>query len=336
MKPKQAQMTYQFASPCERPPNTRNPDRIAIQLLQVCRKIHSEALPLFYKKNIFSFTGEFPVSTALTFLRDRPAYSLSLITSLELVLAENNNMRGTAEAHFPLTRRSSDCLVLQYAFHYFTDLCTLLSSSVVGLRQLYLTIESLSSYGDLQPTTLSECLAWEIEKNTIERPWIASWVEPLLHIQSLESIKIYWVADRPRVRRISDTLAAMQRSMLGHTSIEGDNHELNFEGHEIEFGMLKGLEDSATLTVVSDPRVEHLKWGDCSCDSRSNGLEHISEGSSGKTKAFYRCGVATWKEHRNSFHGFRSAYTSYCELGSTRTARSARQTSSSCAVHLGQ
>jgi hypothetical protein len=96
--------------------------------------VHSEARPIFYDKNVVSFTGKFAISTGLAFIQDRPAAALLLLSSIELVLAENNNIRGAAEAHFPPTRRSSDCLALQYTFHYFTDLCTLLSSSAFQLR----------------------------------------------------------------------------------------------------------------------------------------------------------------------------------------------------------
>ncbi|KAF1929081.1 uncharacterized protein M421DRAFT_49618, partial [Didymella exigua CBS 183.55] len=214
MEPKRAQMTYQLGATCRRPDYAHCHDKAAIQLLQVCRMVHDEARPLFYKKNIFSFTGRFSVSTALAFIQDLSTTALPLLSSIEIVLTEGNNMRGTAEAHYPPTTRSSDCLVLQHAFHYFTDLCALLASSTVQLRHLYLTIESQSGYGDSQPQALSECIAWEVEKSSSPRPWVASWIQPLLKIQGLESIKVYWISDRPRLRRMSDTLSTMQQSML--------------------------------------------------------------------------------------------------------------------------
>lgn len=178
MEPKQAQMTYQLGQPCARPNGKQHHDKIALQLLLVCQTICREARQVFYKKNVFSFTGKFPISTALTFLQDRSVTAQALLSSIEILLTEDNNMRGTAEAHFPPTKRSSDCLVLQHAFHYFTALCNLLSSNPVHLRQLYLTIESSSSYGDSQPKSLPECLTWELEKSDAGRPWIASWINP--------------------------------------------------------------------------------------------------------------------------------------------------------------
>lgn len=339
MEPKAALMTYQLAPPSARPIDTYCNDKIVVQLLRVCRKVNFEASPLFYKKNIFSFTGRFPVSTALAFMQDRPATALILISSMELALTEDNNMRGTAEAHFPPTRRSSDCLVLQHAFHYFGDLCTLLSSSTVRLQKLYLTIESCSSYGDNQPASLSECLAWELQKSTAERPWVASWIDPLLNIESLESIKIYWISDRPRVRRMSDTLSTMQRSMLKNTQSGGHDYKHSTRGHELEFGILRSHGMNVMTTVVLNPHEEQFKWGECSCKDRSTGLEHIStysEDGRDNARAYYRCGIAMWKEHQPSFTGYKGAYTSYCELGGVDDRQTARRRSPTCAVHLCQ
>ena len=333
MEPKRAQMTYQLAPPCARPNDAYRHDEIAIQLLQVCRTINDEARPLFYKRNVFSFTDKFPISTALAFLQDRPETALSLLSSIELILTEDNNMRGTAEAHFPPTTRSSDCLVLQHAFHHFANLCTLLSSSAVHLRRLYLSIESLSSYGDSQPGSLSECLAWEIEKNNSERPWVAPWIQPLLQIESLEAVKVYWISDRPRIRRMSDTLSTMQRSMLERTDVKEVDEGHNFRGHELEFGILKSHCDHILTTLVLNPQAEYLERGDCTCEDLPTGLEHIAKEDSGATRAFYKCGVATWKEHLNSFTGFKGAYTAYCELNSSCCSRTARRRSSPCAVH---
>ncbi|XPS68699.1 Tryprostatin B 6-hydroxylase [Ascochyta lentis] len=336
MEPKRAQMTYQLAPPCTRPKDTYYPDKIALQLLLVCRKVYSEARTLFYKKNIFSFTGKFPISTALRFLQDRPATALAVLSSIELVLTEDNNMRGTTDAHFPPTRRSSDCLVLQHAFHYFTDLCTLLSSSAVQLRRLYLTIESVSSYGDSQPTTLAECLTWEAEKSSAEQPCVASWIQPLLQIESLESVKIYWISDRPRLRRMSNTLSTMQQSMLRCICGEGNGQKHIPQGHEVEFSIVTDYDNNATTMIVSDPQAEYFEWGDCSCEGRLIGLEHIHEDDPKHTRAYYKCGVAMWKEHETCFTGFKSAYKSYCELNSKCSPQIARRRSSTCEVHLGR
>lgn len=331
MEPKRAQMTYQIAPACANPKDGGRHDGVAVQLLQACRTVHSEARPIFYNKNVFSFTGRFPVSTALAFVQDRPVTARPLLSSIELVLIEDNNMRGTADAHFPPTRRSSDCLVLQHAFHYFTDLCTLLSSPTFRLRRLYLTIESVTSFGDSQPESLSECLIWEAEKSGTERPLVASWIQPLLRITNLESVKIYWISDRPRVRRMSDTLSTMQRSMLRRADSVTDDREHILHGHVLEFGILSECCDNTTTSIIFDPKAEHFESGDCSCEDRPAGLEHVPTGSK---QAFYKCGVATWKEHQTYFTGYKSAYTAYCELHSTCSSRTARRRSSACALHL--
>ncbi|OSS46540.1 hypothetical protein B5807_08569 [Epicoccum nigrum] len=332
MEPKQAWMTYQLAQASSRPNYKTNRDKITIQLLQLCRAINSEASPLFYNKNVFSFTGAFPISTAFIFLQDRPVEGLSRLSSVELLLTEDNNMRGTAEAHFPPTTRSSDCLVLQHAYHYFTDLCILLSSPTIHLRRLYLTIESLSSYGDSQPESLPDCLTWEHEKSDLSRPWNASWVQPLLKIKSLEEIGVYWVSDRPRVRRMSDTLSTMQEAMLKQQNLERMDKP---KGHALEFSILRSCYDLFSTTIVFDPRTEDFQCGDCSCEDRLDFLEHIVNDTSATKKAFYRCGVATWKEHQTCYTGFRSAYTAHCQLGSSFFSRNTRRESSSgCMLHI--
>lgn len=331
MEPKQAWMTYQLAQIASRPGNATDRDKITIQLLQVCRAINSEAGPLFYNKNVFSFTGAFPISTAFIFLQDRPAEGLSRLSSIELLLTEDNNMRGTAKAHFPPTTRSSDCLVLQHAYHYFTDLCTLLSSPTIYLRRLYLTIESLSSYGDSQPESLPDCLTWELEKSGLARPWIASWVQPLLEIKSLEEIGVYWISDRPRVRRMSDTLSTMQGAMLKQPNlVKMDNPK----GHALDFSILRSCYDLFSTTIVFDPQTEDFQCGDCSCKDRLDFLEHIAKDTSEAKRAFYRCGVATWKEHQTCYTGFRSAYTAHCQLDRSCLSRNTRRESSGCMLHL--
>lgn len=340
MEPKRAQMTYQLGTTCARPNHARQIDGITLQLFQVCRTIHDEARPLFYKKNTFSFTAKFPVSTALAFIQDLSPTALPLLSSIEMVLTEDNNMRGTAEAHYPPTTRSSDCLVLQHAFHYFTGLCDLLASSAVQLRELHLTIESQSSYGDSQPQSLSECLTWEIEKSGSPRPWVASWIHPLLKIRGLESVKIYWISDRPRLHRMSDTLSTMQQSMLKRADLKrvdsgasgGEVHSAH--GHELVFSILKSHCDRIVTTLIFGPHTRDLVFGDCSCEDQQTGLEHVPTGFPGPISSFYKCGRATWKEHQASFTGFKGAYTAYCELVSTSVSHSGRWKSSTCSVHI--
>ncbi|KAJ4990711.1 hypothetical protein SVAN01_03720 [Stagonosporopsis vannaccii] len=334
MEPKRARMTYQIAAPCTGPKRTHDFEKIAIQLLQVCRTIRDEARALFYKNNVFSFTGQFPISTALAFLQDRPVIALSQLSSIEILLTEDNNMRGTADAHFPPTTRSSDCLVLQHAFHYFTDLCNLLSSPSIHLRRLCLTIESLSSYGDNEPESLPDCLAWEAGKSSSERPWVAAWIDPLLQINSLEVIKLYWISDRPRILRMADTLSLIQHSMLERPVITQVDENRSLQGHELEFGVLLRHCEHLLTTIVFSPKEEHFEWGDCSCEGRPFGLEYFTDEDSEVTRVFYKCGLATWKEHQRSFTGFKSAYTAYCELGSAPALRHAHRSLPACAVHL--
>jgi hypothetical protein len=131
------QMTYQLAMPSDTPSS----HMIEIRLLQTCRQIYHEARESFYGKNLFSFTADFGVPTTFAFLCDRPAESLKLISSMKLALVEASNLRGTVGAHYPVLRRSTDSLVLQFAYNHFTDLCTLLS--INDMTQLLLWSKSV-------------------------------------------------------------------------------------------------------------------------------------------------------------------------------------------------
>lgn len=207
------QMTYQLGMPSD----MLSSHRIEIRLLQTCRQIYHEARKSFYGKNLFSFTADFSVPTAFAFLCDRPATSLKLISSIKLLLVEASNLRGTIGAHYPVLRRSTDSLVLQFAYNHFTDLCTLLSTSRMDLRRLHLSISSLHQRYDVAPSLVKECLSWEAEKTDGPRPWIASWIDPLTKVESLEHLNIHWVFDRPRLCRVADTISHMRCQMLADT-----------------------------------------------------------------------------------------------------------------------
>ncbi|KAL6707397.1 hypothetical protein ACN47E_004176 [Coniothyrium glycines] len=192
---------------------------IEIRLLQTCKQVYHEAREIFYGRNIFSFTADFRIATAFAFLCDRPAESLRLISSMELALLEDNNMRATAEAHYPIVRRSTDSLVLQYAYNHFTDLATLLSTPRVQLRKLYLRVQSLASSYDEPPKSFQDCIAWETSKMK-DSPWIASWMDPLLKIEGLELVDVCWSFDRPRIRRMLATLSTMRSHMFNKDESE--------------------------------------------------------------------------------------------------------------------
>jgi hypothetical protein len=204
------QMTYQLAIPADTPSS----QKIEIRLLQTCRQIYHEARKVFYGQNLFGFTANFSVPTAFAFLCDRPAESLKLVSSMKLALVEASNLRGTMGAHYPVFRRSTDSLVLQFTYNYFTDLCTLLSTKRMDLRTLHLTISSLHQRYDTAPVSAGECLLWEARMTVGPRPWVASWIEPLLKVESLGRLHVHWTFDRPRLCRVADTISHMRRHML--------------------------------------------------------------------------------------------------------------------------
>lgn len=203
-------MTYQLA----RRSDLREEDALGLRLLRTCRQVHVEAREVFYSKNIFSFTAEFRIGTAFAFLCDRPAQSLRLVRSIELALMEGHNMRATDGAHYPMTSRSTDSMVLQYAYNHFTDLTTLLSTSRMQLKRLYLGIYTQKSTYDTPPTTFEACIAWETAKMR-NSPLVPSWVNPLLQVGGLESIYVCWSFARPCIRRMANTLLLMKLQMIG-------------------------------------------------------------------------------------------------------------------------
>jgi hypothetical protein len=184
-------MTYQFAKETKK----KSDNRINLNLLRV-----------------FSFTGDYRIPTAFAFLCDRPATSLLLIKSLELALMEASNLGGTLQAHYPIIARSLGPSVLQYAYNYFTDLCTLLSTSRMRLRKLYLTVETLN---ELEAgNTSRDDLKWE--KNDMTNPWarLPLWFEPLLKMQGLDSVELCWIFHRPRLQQMAHTARKIRHHML--------------------------------------------------------------------------------------------------------------------------
>jgi len=207
--PKTIHMTYQIS----KEPTLASLGGLNLCLLQVSKQVYTEGSKIFYGNNIFSFTQDFRIPTAFSFLCDRPAASLRMVKSMELALMEDRNIRGTAQAHYPMIRRSTDSLVLQYAYHYFTELCTLLSTPRIQLRKLYLSVETWGSEGSQRVTSLQETITWENENlNGVALDTL--WLEPLLKLEGLESVEIHWIFSRPRIRRMADMARKIQRHSL--------------------------------------------------------------------------------------------------------------------------
>jgi hypothetical protein len=215
-KPTTIYMTYQVSDQIE----SDSGYPLDLNLLQVSKQIYAEASKIFYRNNIFSFTGDYRIPTAFAFLCDRPATSLRLIESLELALMEDANMRGTSQAHYPVIRRSTDCLVLQYAYHHYTELCTLLSTSRIQLRRLFLTVETISARDLVDRMSLQDSIIFE--KDNLFGPQLGAplWLDPLLKIDGLQSVEICWIFRQPRMKRMEYTAGIMSQHMLTNTQIQ--------------------------------------------------------------------------------------------------------------------
>ncbi|KAH9879760.1 hypothetical protein J1614_001783 [Plenodomus biglobosus] len=206
--PKYVSMTYQLG----RKFHSRN--RPNVCLLGANKQISAEAGEVMYRRAMFSFTGGFALATAFAFLADRSPSALRLINSIELSLSEDSNMSGTTAAHYPIMLRSTDSSVLQYAYNHYTDLCTLFSTSRMCLRHMTLRISSNSWERNDAPRTAEEWLLWEEKEVETQRPFQPIWIEPLLQVQNLQSIKIYWGSNSLRPRRLADTVSVMRQHML--------------------------------------------------------------------------------------------------------------------------
>ncbi|XP_014551263.1 hypothetical protein COCVIDRAFT_42393 [Bipolaris victoriae FI3] len=210
LPPSHVQMTYQITRQSSLPFG----EQIGIHLLQTCQQIYHEARDIFYAKNVFGFKTVEGIPTAFAFLCDRPAKSLNLISSMQITLGEGTNLRGTTEAHYPIVARSTDSVVLRYAYNDFTNLCTLLSSPRMQLRKLTLVIDSLHQFYRPVFPSPTDCIKWEAQRTTASRPWVAPWVQPLFKVENLECLEIYWSLDRPEICRMADTMSLMRQQML--------------------------------------------------------------------------------------------------------------------------
>jgi hypothetical protein len=231
-------MTYQLSQADLDP-------RINLNILQANHQVYDEASKVFYGSTIFSFTSDFRIPTAFAFLCDRPARSLRLITSIELALMEDNNIRGTPNAHYPAIRRSTDSLVLQYAYHWFTELCTLLSTQRVRLRKLCLLVESLAGQGGAAD------LAEEVERE--RRGWRGEaplWLEPLCKIGGVKEMEVCWISREPRVLRMGRTVGIMRRCMLQDDGSRGKEVEQDVGTGSFRFSVLHKTKEDESPTWV--------------------------------------------------------------------------------------
>jgi hypothetical protein len=290
--PNAVYLTYQLAA-------NKLDDDIGIDLLKVCRQTYLEASKVFYGSNVFSFTSDYRIPCAFAFLCDRPAESLLQIKALELALMEDCNMRGTTQAHYPIIRRSTDCLVLQYAYQYFTELCTLLSTPRIRLRELYLTIETMGRSRSTPPTTTQDFLSCENRDAAMPRPWPILWLDPLLKVKSFQSIQICWISGQPRIQRMADAVEMMRRHMLlnaRRSSISGRDNESEDGSVPVRFRMMcyddRPCWSAWTQNALINDALQDesdLEWGDyMAVESRWN-RRHIRPTVEAYERAYVCC-----------------------------------------------
>jgi len=286
-----------------------------VGLFQTCKQVYAEASKVFYGNNVFSFTSDFRILTAFAFLCDRPAASLLHIKTLELSLMEANNMRVTTQAPYPIIRRSTDSLVLQYAYQYFTELCTLLSTSRMRLRKLCLTVETMAgdSYTDSGRIGIRDGLALEKRKMAESpRPWIPLWLDPLLKIEGLESLEMRWISNRPQLQRMTDTVGIMQRHMLAGNSRKYTSHALTECRHSSDSLKLKFVFQHDACPDIPVSPEDDSNWREII--AHNDGLRHAEFKRRDETKEVERW---TDRSHvKKLVESYNEAYASYFGLKS--------------------
>ena len=221
-------------------------------------------------------------------------------------------MRGTTQAHYPITRRSTDSLVLQYAYHHFTDLCTLMSTPRMQLRNLYLTIDTLASRNGTAPSSVQECLSWEKQRTNQVRPWTSSWLDPLLKVGGLESMTVYWIFDRPRIQRMCDTLSMMRQCMLTTKRNKASARKDSVAETGFRFRMLHQDDSDGSVHIHYVPPVKVPHWKDhCLSD---DGAGTIGEANGSRT---VQETIARHQHIQGILGACDGAYVCYSELHST-------------------
>ncbi|KAF2439568.1 hypothetical protein P171DRAFT_490260 [Karstenula rhodostoma CBS 690.94] len=240
----------------------RRGDSTSTSLLQVCKQIYSEAVEIFYSKNNFSFTGEYRIPTAVIFLRDRPAVSLHLIRSLELPISyvEDHPPSGVAPGRY------SGRHVLHRDYGFYAELCGLLSSPKMDLRKLSLTVETdwVNPLLDADGPALrrQENFKWLYSKKN-RTPEIVEWVHPLLKINTLEKLSVYWI-NGLHTRIIGQTIALMAQSMLKiRSSLETNQTRPGQERIELLYRTVHRNHPPSCAVVVFDPSDQSVSGRSC-------------------------------------------------------------------------
>lgn len=205
-------MTYQVCSSLRK----SNEVALELQLFGVCHQIHAEVTSIFYTNRRLSFPCNYAIPTAAAFLADRSTNALRYISSLQINLSE---VRGAEflEGDYP---RSQEHARLRNACGFYPKLCSLLASRWINLRTLCLSIESydVNVLSDALPTlehfNLNGFALVDTPWDDLRQHSIASWVDPLLKIQGLETLEISWQMSAPGLQEVLDAVVMMRQHMV--------------------------------------------------------------------------------------------------------------------------
>ncbi|KAF3035972.1 hypothetical protein E8E12_007740 [Didymella heteroderae] len=243
-------MTYQIG------PSLRESTGAALelQLLEVCQQIHAEATTIFYTTRQFCFNFKYAIPTAAAFLADRSTDALSSINFLQLSLFE---ARGGAirEGDYPI----DDVSLLRDTYGYFPKLCGFYATYFPGDEPDELpSLEHFNTNGFGGATTI-----W----SDPPQHKVPSWVDPLLKITGLETLKVSLRMTAPGLQNELEAVLMMRRCM-----VKGCEQLTNAD--ELEFRHVICSESSPNASgqlVRYNPGTGTIRWLDDVALSPENG-----------------------------------------------------------------
>ncbi|KAF2685628.1 hypothetical protein K458DRAFT_416853 [Lentithecium fluviatile CBS 122367] len=306
-------MTYQRA------PRRASPE---FGVMRVCKQLFHEGSEIFWGKNIFSFTDDFRIPTAVHFLRDRPPATLSQITSIEIALTEDGFVdvsTGPLLSQYPPQESN-----LEFGYELYPQLCALAASPAMRLRHLILGVETLierrgqpGGQPGGQLVSITKCLRDE-EAGHLTIP---TWLDPLLSISGLESVSVRWFSSIPIFQRTGRCLDQIRCQMLQDRPLEGkigtatERRNIGFYARAIQ----QTDENRDDYEFVTDVRATleyntetgQLQQRDCALEFEGNVLVEVPKEETNEVTEW-----ANWKARPGILKGWEglNVFITHCQL----------------------
>lgn len=235
-------------------------------------------MDILYRRNTFSFTGDYGIPTALIFLRDRPTASLHLIRSLELRLKYVEELQPSGVTSERYSGRH--VLLRKHASEFYEELCSVLSPPQMDLRRLYLTVDTHWTHplldADGPALRQRDNLKWQHSTRN-RSPDIVEWVHPLLNVKGLEKLSVYWI-NGIHTRLVGQTIALMAEKMLKDRSRWGNDQE-RLEENKLEFlyRTVHKNHPASCAAVIFDPYDQSVSGRQCTIHDDGERLTEVPD-----------------------------------------------------------